>query len=236
MATPSKRPWTVTPHTTIEKLDDNLWAVESPVPGVPIQRRMCIAKMGDGSLVFSHAIPLDEKSLAEVVAWGRPSYQVVAHHQHVIDGDAFREKLGLKAYGPKECDAQVRARIELAGNLDKFPTDGAVSVEPVPGAKLGEPVVIVKSGNGARVSLIFADVIQNNAKESTKPLFRLLGFAGGPKVVPAFRMLFVKEKAALKAALARWAALPGLTRIIPCHGTIVSHDAPAALRAAADAL
>ncbi len=38
------RPWIVTHHDPIEKLDDNLWTVSGKVPGVPIQRRMSIVK------------------------------------------------------------------------------------------------------------------------------------------------------------------------------------------------
>ena len=71
------RPWIVTPHDRIEKLDDNLWAVESAVPGVPVRRRMCIVKRTDGQLLFLNAVPLDDQSLAEVSAWGRPAFLVI---------------------------------------------------------------------------------------------------------------------------------------------------------------
>jgi len=45
------RPWTVTPHRPIEKLDENLWSVTSPVPGIPggtFPRTMHIVRLGDG--------------------------------------------------------------------------------------------------------------------------------------------------------------------------------------------
>src|SRR5439155_2276977 len=88
------RPWIVTPHDIINKLDDNLWTVESPVPGVPIRRRMCIIKRSDGQLVFHNAVPLDDAALAEVTAWGKPAFLVIPHNQHGIDAHAFMHKLG----------------------------------------------------------------------------------------------------------------------------------------------
>ena len=56
----ARRPWIVTKHGPLEQLDDNLWSVESAVPGMPMPRRMCIAKMADGKLVFFHAVPLED--------------------------------------------------------------------------------------------------------------------------------------------------------------------------------
>jgi hypothetical protein len=46
----------------------------------------------------------------------------------------------------------------------------------------------------------------------------------------------LKDKKALKSQIERWAALPGLTRLVPCHGDVVSRSAPEALRAAAATL
>src|SRR5947207_13659872 len=94
-----RRPWTVTPHDPIEKLDDNLWAVSSKVPGVPIRRRMAIVKRSDGGLLFYHAVPVDDRTLEEIRAWGRPEILVVAHDQHGIDAQAFRDQPRLKLHG-----------------------------------------------------------------------------------------------------------------------------------------
>src|SRR4051794_2282138 len=101
----ARRGWIVTKHGPLQKIDENLWAVEGDVPGVPIKRRMCIARMVDGSLAFIHAIPLDDATLQEVHSLGRPAHLVVGHHQHCIDASPFQEKLGLRVYGPKACEA-----------------------------------------------------------------------------------------------------------------------------------
>jgi hypothetical protein len=227
----------VTRHDPIEKLEDNLWAVQGEVPGIPFKRRMFIIKRSDGTLMFfGAAVPLEDELLAEVAAWGRPSILVVTHDQHMIDARAFAEKLGLKVYGPKACEAKMRQRAEIAGMLKDVPTDPNVQITPVAGAKTGEPAVIVRSDAGRRVSLLLSDVLQNNPKHSLGLLPRLMGFGGGPKVVPVFKMMFLKDKRALKGQLTEWAELPNLARLIPCHGDAVTSGAAAALRAAAAAI
>src|SRR5437588_6074181 len=112
------RPWIVTEHGPIEKLEDNLWVVDGGVPGVPFRRRMSIVKRSDGSLLFFNAMPLADAVLEEVKGWGKPAVLVVPHDQHMIDARAFAERLELQVYGPKECEAKVRERAPLAGTLD----------------------------------------------------------------------------------------------------------------------
>ena len=232
-----RRPWIVTRHDPIKKLEDNLWAVEGDVPGLGVKRWMFIIKLSDGSLMFvGAAVPLEDAALAEVTAWGRPSLLIVAHDQHMIDAHAFAEKLGLKVYGPKECEVKMRARAEIAGTLDAVSRDASVQIEPVAGTKMGEPAIIVKSAGGTRVSILFADVIQNTPKESLGAFLKLLGFGGGPKIVPVFKMMFLKDKKALAGQLSRWAEIPGLVRLAPCHGDAVTTDAAAALRGLASDL
>jgi hypothetical protein len=187
-------------------------------------------------MFFGMAIPLEDDLLAEVKAWGRPSMLVVTHDQHMIDARAFAEKLGLTVYGPKECEAKMRARAQIAGTLEDVPSDPNVQIIAVASAKTGEPAVVVKSDGGRRVSLLVSDVLQNNPKSSLGLLPRLMGFGGGPKVVPVFKMMFVKDKGALKQQLAEWASMPGLVRLVPCHGDAVTSDVAAAIKSAAAAL
>jgi hypothetical protein len=229
----SERPWIVSPHGPIVKHEANLWTVQGRVPGGPITRRMSIVRRGDGTLIFYHPVPLEPSALAEVLAWGKPAALVVAHAAHGIDATPFARKLGVRIFGPRADEARLRARFDLAGFLEDLPKDPDVSFEPVAGSKFGEPVEAVRSGG--RVSLVFSDAIQAHG-DAQSLLFRLLGFSGGPRVVPVFRLLFTRDRDALKAHLARLAELPGLTRLIPCHGYVEEQDAAGALRRAAAAL
>jgi hypothetical protein len=227
MAKPS-RPWIVSPHDPIAKHEANLWTVEGRMPGVPIRRRMSIIRRGDGTLVFFNAVPLEPGALAEVLAWGRPGALVVPHHLHGLDATPFSERLGVGIYGPRRSEAQMRRKFTLAGCFEDLPPDPALAIEPLDGSRAGEPAVIVRSG--ARVSLLFADAYQDYSNLDIPLFMRLLGFGGGPKTPPAFRLLFTTDVGALRAHLARLAELPGLHRLVPCHGPIVESVAAAVLR------
>jgi hypothetical protein len=142
----AERPWIVTPHTPLQKLDDNLWEVASQVPGISAKRRMSIVRLSDGGLVFYHAIPLDEPTLAEVLAWGTPRALVIGYHSHGVDAAAFADKLKIGIYGPELNEAKMRARWpQYAGALGALPKDPASSFEMLDGTKLGDPVQIVRS-------------------------------------------------------------------------------------------
>jgi hypothetical protein len=229
MAKP-ERPWIVTAHGPIVKHESNLWTVEGRLPGAPIPRRMAIARCRNGTLVFYHAIPLEDRALAEVLAWGRPAQLVVAHANHGLDATPFARRLGLRIHGPRADARRLRARFDLAGFLEDLPADPDVTFQSMEGSKTGEPVEVVRSGE--RVSLVFSDAIQAHG-DGQSLFFRLLGFAGEAKVVPLFLLLFTRDRAALKAHLARLAETPGLARLIPCHGAVVEQDAAGALRRAA---
>ena len=229
------RPWIVTKHGPIEKLEENLWIVDGDVPGMPFRRRMSIVKRSDGTLLFFNAIPLEQPQLDEVLAWGTPAMLVVPHEQHMIDARAFAEKLGIRVYAPKACEAKARERADVSGTLEDVPVDPAVRIEPVAGVKNGEPALVVTSFGG-RLNLLVADVLMNNRKEAMAFLPRMMGFAGPAKIVPVFRMMFLKDKKALQTQLLGWADLPGLRCIVPCHGDVLSTSSAQALREAASTL
>lgn len=227
------RPWIVTPHRPVQRLEDNLWLVEGQVPGLASgARRMGIVRRSDGTLLFFHAIPLAEPALAEVLAWGTPKVLVVPHALHGIDAAPFAQRLGLSIPGPARDARRLREKLELAGTLDALPPDPAVGFESLDGTRTGEAVAVVRSG--PRASLLFADAYQDFSGARAPLFLRLLGFGGGPKVMPAFRLLFTADCRALRAHLRRLADLPGLTHLVPCHGPVRSAGAAATLRAVAD--
>jgi len=230
-----RRPWTLLPHGQLTKIEDNLWAVENNIPGARFPRRMSIIRLKNSSLLFFHAIPIDDTTIAEIKSLGYPEFLVIGHDQHAMDAEAFREKLGLKAYCPKDCEAKSRERVEISGTLSDIPHDDSIDILSLPGTKHGEAAIVVKSPNG-HVSLLVSDVIMNVPKEEAGLPFRIFGFTGGPKIVPAFRRLFVKDKDSVKKALNEWANTPGLSRLVPFHGHIIETNAAAAVRGAAAAL
>ena len=128
----------ITPHKPIEKLEDNLWVVQSGPPGRSSgSRRMAIARLQNGDLVFYNAVPLEEPAMKQLTDWGRPAFLILPSNLHMMDGHAFAQRLNLKVYGPKR-DTKMQARVKVEGGLEDFVSDGTVKVSEVAGSKNGE--------------------------------------------------------------------------------------------------
>jgi hypothetical protein len=229
----SPRPWIVTPHGPIEKLDDNLWAVESPVPGIPgggFPRRMSIVRRSDGTLLLHNAIPLDEAGLRALAALGRPELLALPSPFHCIDAHAMRAKLGLKVFAPAASAAQIGARVEVDGMLEALPPDPAVRFVPLAGVTGGEGTLVIESGAPSRTSLVLGDVLLNlpHIRGFWGLVWRLGGFTGGPRCGPAWLKRVVTDRRSLRDSLEQLAQTPGLHRLVPSHGEIIERE-PAAV-------
>lgn len=226
------RPWTVLPHRPLEKIDENLYSIESAVPGIPgLLRRMAIIRRDDGGLLFFNAVPVDEETLARIRALGTPAMLVVPQSLHMIDAHAFRDRLGVRVYAPRTARAAVAERVAVDGAFEDIPPDRAVSVVSVAGFRTGEGIAVVRSAG--RVSLVVADVVLNvpNAPGLRGLFFRLLGLTGDrPKLPAAVRLRVLRDAAALRAQLEDLARAPGLARIVPSHGAVIDRDPAGVLR------
>jgi len=227
-----RRPWTVLPHGPLEQLDENLYAIESAVPGIPgLRRRMAIVRRTDGGLLFFNAVPVDEDALARIRALGTPAMLVIPQHLHMIDAHAFRDRLGLRVYAPRATRARVAEAVTVDGTFEDIPADPAVSIVTVAGFRSGEGMAVVRSAD--RVSLVVADVVLNvpHAPGLGGLLFRLLGFTGNqPKLPAPVRLRVLRDRGALRIQLEELAKTPGLARIVPSHGAVVARDPARVLR------
>lgn len=233
------RPWIVEPHLPLEQLDDNLWILEGNYPEMrSIPRRMHVVKLASGGLLFHNAVPMDDATLAQLRALGRPEVLLIPATSHTLDVHAFREKLGVKAYAPAAIAEQVREKVELAGTFEAVPADPAFSLLPIDGCTSGEAILEVHSAGGARAHLCTCDVVLNLPNEwNPVGLFmRLVSATGGPRVGPFFKWRNVTDKAAVRASLRKHAERPNLTMLAPSHGPVLRSGAAAALREAADHL
>jgi hypothetical protein len=232
------RPWTVLPHGPLERLDENLHAIEGDVPGIAgLRRRMAIVRRADGGLLFFNAVPVDEETLGRIRKLGTPAMLVVPQALHMIDAHAFRERLGVKVYAPAVARRVVAERVEVDGAFEDIPADPAVAIVAVAGFKTGEGLAIVRSAG--RVSLVVADVVLNvpHGPGLAGLLFRVLGMTGDRPRLPApIRLRVLRDPGALRVQLEELARIPGLARIVPSHGPVVEGDPAQVLREIAKSL
>jgi hypothetical protein len=225
------RPWTVLEHGSIERLEENLWAVDGALPRMALRRRMSIVRLGDGRLAFHNAVPLREPDMRAIEGWGAPAFLLVPNGFHRLDVHAWKARYpSLRVLCPAPARARVAEAVAVDGAFDALPADPALRAETLAGTRTGEAAFAVASG--ARASLLFGDAIFNvpHQRGLGGLVLRLLGSSGGPKVTPLARQLMVSDRGALAADLERLAATPGLARLVPSHGAIVADRAAEVLR------
>jgi hypothetical protein len=229
------RPWIVAPHEPVRTLEENLMDVRGEVPGgVPIGRRMTVARRRDGKLVIFNAVPLEEPAMKALEAFGEPAFLIVPNGYHRIDAHPFSARYPeLRVLGPSGAHARILERVERVEPLSVLDGDPDVSAQEVPGTGGREAMMRVQSGG--RVSLVFADTFFNlpHLPGLKGLLVRLVGSSGGPRVTPIFKRLAVKDPESFRQGLLALADTPGLARLIVSHGEMVQENAAATLRALA---
>lgn len=222
-------PWRVLPNGPLEKLEDNLWEVEGTVPGMPLNRRMTLVRLQDGSIVVHNAICLKEEEQQEIERWGTIRYIIVPSGFHRMDAPRYAARYpDAKVLCPDAARKGASKVVRVDGNLSEIPKDPGLTVETLEGESIQEAVLIARSGSG-RTSLVFNDTLMNLPRYPGFKgwLYQVIGSTGAPKVTPLLKMYAVKDKAALKAHLERLAALPHLVRAIPGHGAVVEGESTA---------
>lgn len=228
------RPWTVLLNDPIQRLEDNLLCVHGPAPQKGgLKRTMTVMKRADGRLLIHSAIALDDAGMKTLEALGEPAFLVVPNAFHRLDAHAYKARYpALRVHCPRPALKAVRKVVEVAGELTDLPPDPAVQVAVLEGFRLGEGVFTVHSGQaGERATLVFNDLVLNVGRMPGVAglFFRLLGGRiGEPCLHPVQKRLADLQQ--LREQLRDLAALPGLCRIIPGHGSIVGTESPEVLR------
>lgn len=228
--------WIVRPHGKLEQLANNLWWVWGSIPGMSLRRAMVLAKRRDGDLVVHNAIALDDAGMRELEAIGEPKYIVVPNAGHRLDAPAYKRRYpNAQFFAPRGGRAAVEKRVPVDGIYEDFPTDEDVRLEMLRGVDDAEGAMIVHSEDG--VTLVLNDAVFNMDRKRDPLGFiitTLFGSAPGPRVSRLVKLLFVKDKRALREDLERLAADPELVRLVVAHEKVAKGaDASSALRKAA---
>jgi hypothetical protein len=233
------RGWVVQPHDRPVMVDDGLLSVagsiEMPLGRFP--RRMTVIRLASGGTAIWSAMPLDETGMREIEALGTPKFLIVPNHGHRLDVGAWKARYpDAKVIAPPEAREAVAEAAAVDATEDVI-GDPAIQFELVDGAKADEFALRVT--RDGRVTLILNDILSNVRHPQglgAAIMARLFGFGvKRPRTSWPVRRMFVADGKGVAAQFRRWAALPGLKRIIVSHGDVID-DAPAAAleRAAAD--
>jgi hypothetical protein len=227
--------WTVLPHEPPVRLAENLRWVRGTLPRITLKRVMTIARLGDGGLVIHNGIALGEPEMGEIEAWGRPAFLIVPNGFHRQDAAAYKRRYpSLRVLAPRGSRAKIEQMVPVDGALEDFPADDTVRFEPLHGVADAEGAMLVRSSDGT--TLVLTDVMFNMDRKDDVLGFlftTILGSAPGPRVSRLAKWLLVKDAAAVRSDLERWAELPDLQRLVVAHEKVAAGDeARAALRTA----
>ncbi|MGZ3420787.1 MAG: hypothetical protein ACXVEE_23120 [Polyangiales bacterium] len=226
--------WTVLPHDPVQKLGDNLWHVTALMANGRTQRQMTLARMSDGRVVVHNAIALQDDSMKELEAWGKPSFLVVPNGFHRQDAKIWKQRYpDIKVIAPAGSRAKVSKVVTVEGAYDDVTGDADVKLVHLEGTKAREGVMIVRSGNES--TIVFNDAILNMPKLGGLPGF-FLGPTGQLSIPRFAHWMLVSDKRAFRGHLERLSKHEGLSRIIVGHGRTLKEQAGETLGAVAAGL
>lgn len=230
--------WKTLAHGPIEKLADNVWRVVGALPNGPLKRVMTVVRMADGGLLLHSVIALDEATMPELEALGRPAVMVVPNGFHRIDAPRYKARYPqLKVFCPRAATADVASRVHVDGDYSAIPQDATLTAAHFDGTHDREGVLTVRSADG--VTVVLNDILFNadDAPGFTGFVFKhITASTGGPKVSRIAKLFLVKDRAAVKAQFEQLAALEGLKRVVVSHDRVITDDPAGTLRAVAAAL
>ena len=227
--------WKVLAHGPIERLAENLWWVQGALPGMSLKRTMAVARMHDGRLVIHNGIAMQEPAMREVEAFGTPAFLIVPNGAHRLDAPAYKRRYpNLTVLAPKGARAKVAEKVQVDGTYEDLPQDDSVRLEMLHGVGDSEGAMLIRSPDGTTVVLNDAVFNMDRKRDPLGFFFTtLLGSAPGPRISRLAKLVFIKDKAALRGDLERYAAIPDLVRLVVAHEKVAQGlDARAALQKA----
>jgi hypothetical protein len=223
--------WTVLPHRPIAKLNDRVWHVEGKLGN--IRRCMTVVKLADGRLVIHNAVALEEPSMKELEAFGKPAFLLVPNGFHRMDARIWKKRYPeLTVVSPPAAEKKVSEIVKVDTTNVDF-GDPTVRYQPVPGTNGRECALEVRGAQG--MTVVVNDIIFN---QRPRPglggmFFRMIGFtAPTPNVPGPSKLMLVKDKRAFRAYLEELAANPDLKHLVVAHGDVIT-DPATGLRQAA---
>lgn len=233
MAAPHKD-WTVLPHGKLTRVNDRILTVvgDLKMPLMHLPRRMTVVRSDAGLVIFS-AIALDAPGMAELEAFGRPTFLVVPSERHRLDAPSYLKRYpNITVVAPRAGANKIAGVVRVDTSTPDF---GDPSVRFVEIA--GDSALEVDGDDG--LTLIVNDLIGDIHGEGGLGgwLLKMMGFAGDDPHVPGpVKVLLGKHKSEVAKQFRRWAERDDLRRILVSHGDTIERDPRGSLRTLAASL
>ena len=202
--------WTVLPHETVTRLDDDLLTVVGmlPMPLGDFPRRMTVVRLRDARLVVFSAIALDEPEMRALEDWGRPAFLIVPNERHRKDARIWKDRYPeLVVICPEGARVQVGEVVPVDATDADF-GDPAVRLVTVPGTELREAALVLRRPTGT--TLVVKELIWNVGDQPGLGgwFFRHGGFTGDAPKIPKLVALEVDPGQGAAPGAARGVVAP----------------------------
>jgi hypothetical protein len=221
--------WKVFPHGPVKTVDDRILTVEGdiPMPLGKFPRRMTVVGLSRNRSAIFSGIPLDEAGMRQVEEVGTPSFLIVPNAHHRLDAAAWKKRYPkIKVICPPAAKKVVSEAIAVNSTKDTL-SDKDVDFVVVQGTGYAEGALVVRRGDAT--TLVVNDIIANVRHPrglGAKIMARLFGFGvARPQVPRIVKRALVANESQLAEQLRDWSELPGLERLIPCHGDVIDRPA-----------
>lgn len=224
----------VFPHSELVPLAANLWVVRGQFPGSPLPRNMIVYRYGD-SLLLHSVVALDERSMRDLEALGKPSIMMIPNWDHYAHIVAFKRRYPeLTVVCPAASRAKVEERLAVDATCEEFfPRHGMRFVAP-PGMDPVEGVLELPLEAG-RVAIMMNDLITNVPHQPGLRglLLRATGSSGRPRVIPIVRRRLKIERPVMRGYLEELARRRDVALLTTSHGDCVRSDVSTVIAAVA---
>jgi hypothetical protein len=223
------------PHGLPEAVAPALWEVTGTL-SFPLPRKMVIHRLADGTLLLQNVVAMDESGMRALEAIGQPSIMVVAHTMHTMDAPFYAKRFpGMKVVTTKDIAAKLEGKVKVDATPDEALPGLGIHPHKVSGMKYDEIVLDVPTGDADETrALLFTDVV--GCGKPSGLMMRLLGPPGGRGVPRIVKFRQLAEKASTSRFLREIASTPRLRLVLGAHSDVVTSDAAAFLREAADGI
>jgi hypothetical protein len=217
--------WTVLPHGPLREIDYGLMTVvgQIPMPLGNFPRRMTVVGLSGKRTALFSPIPLVEGEMQRIEALGEPCFLVIPSGHHRLDARPYKARYPkARVVAPAGANSLVSEAVKVDLSSDRF-DDRDVELQLVAGTGDREFAMLVRRPGGA--SLIVNDIIAHVAHPQGMGAWlmsRLLGFGARRPAVPRpIRAKLVEDADSVAWQFKKWAAVPGLRRILPSHGDVI---------------
>jgi hypothetical protein len=222
----------VFPHSSLIQLADDLWVVKGQFPKAKLPRNMVVYRYNSDSLLLHSVVALDEPTMSQLEALGKPSVMVIPCWDHWAHVRAFKRRYpDIDVVCPQASIQRISDKIKVEYSCEEYFPRHGVSFHIPPGIYPFEGVLEVPLAHN-KVAFIMNDLITNVPHQPGfyGLLLRMTLSTGKPRVIPFIKRMLKVQREPLRDYMLALAQRKDIEIITTSHGESLVTNIPDILR------